>query len=154
MLIKLGRRSPRWLAALWFASFRLLWAIYWFGFQRQDPQFVFSFVFGGLPIILSTLAAGVIGYAFGHTILDPSRTRSYFIASIRGALVNLLTTILYLPIGTLIISLSQGHPEHFFAGLYFSAIFSLAGVPIHIVIGTIAGITLYRTVTLKISSQN
>jgi hypothetical protein len=143
-----AKESPRRLAGLWFAGFRLVWAIYWFG-RPMKSLFVFRFVAGLLPIILSVLAAGLVGYFLGSSILDPDRTKSYWMAGLKGILIQHLTTVLYLPVGALITSLSAGELTRFLPSLYLSFIFSLAGISIHTGLGAATGLLLYHVQTRK-----
>ncbi len=135
--------SPSLLAEFWFAAFRLVWAIYWFGFQMPQQVFVFKFSAGILPIALSTLAAGYVGHYLGVPILDPARTRSYWMAGLRGILVQHATTLFYLPIAALLSSLAAHDAAFFLPSLGMSLLFSLAGIPIHTILGAVAGVGLY-----------
>ncbi len=139
MIGEWASRSPRWFTCLWFAFFRLTWAIYWFGVTASKvakPEYVSSL----LPIVFSTMMAGLLGYFLGYTLVLADRTKSYWKAILKGIVVEHLTTILYLPFAALAISF-YGKP--FAATLYLSYVFSLAGIPIHTILGAITGALLF-----------
>jgi hypothetical protein len=129
-------------AALWFAAFRLAWAVYWFS-RPQMATLAFRAKGGGLPIVLSTLAAAWVGWRYGRLILDPARTRSGGKAALWGILFEHLTTLVYLPAAALILSLQTGMPSTFPGRLILSLITSLAGLPIHTLLGAVNGTSLY-----------
>jgi hypothetical protein len=132
-------KSPRWLAAFWIAGFRLVWALYWFGMTAKVAMSQPALAI--VPIVISCLMAVTVGYYLGYTIALTDRTKSYWAAGLKGIVVEHLITILYLPVAVLITSLIEG--KNYFSGLYFSYILSIAGIPIHTVIGALAGILLY-----------
>lgn len=155
ILTEWAKKSPRQLASIWFAVFRLFWAIYWFGFAIPGKSiFIFSLASGLLPIILSVVAARIVGYFLGSSILDSNRTKSYWIAAFKGILIQHLTTIIYLPVAIFLTCLFTNDFTHFFGLLFLSFIFSLAGIPIHTLLGAITGLLLYHLVTRKIQATN
>ena len=133
--------KPRWLSAFWFAGFRLLWSAYWFGMVSHNGAMA-GFSSTIAPIAASVIMAGIVGFYFGYRIVLMDRTRSCWMAALKGIVVQHMTTILYLPFATMMMSMVDGKP--FLMSLYFSYIISLlAGLPIHTIIGSITGTLLY-----------
>lgn len=152
MLIEWSQKSPRWLTGCWFCMVRLAWAAYWFGIPKPGP--LTNTRFGLLPIITSVFVAFCIGYFIGPLLLNPKRTRSFLLAAFYGILINHLITILHLPIAVAIKSWNLEQSGSYLSNLYVSFILSLAGIPIHTVIGSLAGGVLYMLVTRKLKESD
>ncbi len=148
-ILLLAEHSPRHFAGAWFAIVRCVWAIYWVG-QPTIKGFISPLPYNVSSAVLSVLAAYLIGYWLGTSILDRVQNKSNLSAALRGALVNLLTTVIYLPVAVAYVSYIDGRMNEYGGDLLMSSIFSLAGIPIHTVIGVLAGISLYQLVARKI----
>lgn len=139
------RLSSRWGSTFWFSGIRMIWATYWFlgaipaAGGRAGP---FILLWSGLvPVVLSTLVAGILGSTLGYSISRPGGTNSYWIAGLKGFLIQHLTTILYLPAAVAIKSLTAG--DYFLPSLYLSYIVSIAGLPIHTLLGIVTGVLYF-----------
>ncbi len=67
--------------------------------------------------------------------------------------MNLPTTVIYLPVAVGFSSFMNGHMNEYVGELFLSFVFSLAGVPIHTIIGALAGISLYQLVARKVTLE-
>ena len=136
------RNNPRDFAAAWFFLYRLAWAIYWSTVTPHPAAFLFSlrFQYGWTPILCSALVAGALGYRWGRTIADGA-VNNLAGAAIVGMGLQLLSTVLYIPLAVLLTMPQGGDPffAQFVARVYFSYVFSLAGVPVHLLLGAITG---------------
>jgi hypothetical protein len=121
-----GQKSPRLLAGFWFAGLRFMWGPFWFS-EPSSPVLVFRFASGFLPLLLAVVSAGLVGSLLGSSILDPGRTRSYWMAGLKGILVEHLTTALYVPVGDFVASISAGELQRFVSGLLMDTSRSSSG---------------------------
>lgn len=140
MMSKLARRV---FASVWFAFLAVIPVAFYFLFlwrrtEQQDATFFWVFI--GAPILL----AGICGWIFGSSILDPYKVETSRQAMLRGLLVAVLAYALFFPVSGLIIGLTSKDPAQALNG--WAAIFLIGLVFVGWLIaltGVVGGALLY-----------
>lgn len=130
------------IAAIWFASFALLFTVLFFLRLSMASHAVI------LYIVLPSLAAGIAGYIWGGAILDTSHVRTYGQSVLRGLGVSAGAYAIFAVLYACELPLLEGEWSlRRAASLFLFALMlgPLMVAPLAAITGMIAGITLFRS---------
>ena len=143
--------ARRLVAAIWFAGFALLFITLFFLRVSMASHAII------LYIVLPSLAAGIAGFLWGGSILDPSRVQNYGQSVLRGFLVGAATFVIFAVLYACVLPTLEGQWSFGRVGslfLFTLMLGILTGGPLAAVSGMIAGMTLFRAGRLFTESDD
>lgn len=133
--------ARRLIAAIWFATFALLFTVLFFRRLSMASHAII------LYIVLPSLAAGIAGYIWGGAIMDSSHVKTYRQSVLRGLGVSAGAYAIFAVLYACELSLLEGEWSLGRAGSLFLFVLMLGPLmvaPLAAMTGIISGITLFR----------